>query len=463
MGEYFGGEEYMAETPVKKRTRKKSQLALHIEGECGCSRSENPNNCVYQEFLDGWSFTPDVGNGQKRGEVFTPRFIVDKMMVDVGLFPAEGVYEGKYTASTVEEAVAIVEAKVLEPAIGTANYLSSVLWHKLQYAWVASVNTDGELDLQTYHHNLLTAVASVYANDIDAGNIEVARRRLLAHKNAPLKDADILNRIAERLSSILEMQENDAADLKVRLQEKLEQSHNDWHVVLEDGIQELIQENIPKELTKKVQAYHHHAAERLTKRSPVLNDTKTLNAWVKEIKNSLSSDEDHTALIKTVAKESLEHADQHWARFFDADQGGVIQQLYRLHTGEELPEFLYKDCVKLLASNIKLFNTIVKEDTIEEAFVCPGWKNIHWDWWTISSAKDGKFRLTRKKVSLAEQLLSGEIEQLENRAARLKEEKMVEKMDGLFPIQDWATDKDRLEYEKILKNITKLQKELKAL
>lgn len=369
----------MTTTTEKKRTRKKSALMLHHDGECGCSRTSNPQECIYQEFLDGWSFTPDVGNGQKRGEVFTPRFVVDKMATDVGLFPREGVYDLTYDVP-VDEAHTIVSKRVIEPAVGTANFLSTILWHKLEYAYTASLTDNGELDLDTYHQQLLTAVTSVYAYDIDAGNLEVTRRRLLA-------------------------------------------------------------QDIP------------------------LNAPETITAWELELKNALSVkvNKKLSTLIATVVQESLNSAVEHWERFFDAERGGVIQQLYRKHTGSELPEFLHKHCTNILKANIKIFNGIEKEDTVKDDFLVPGWKNVVWDWWEVSTQEDGTIELDSRDMPLAHQMLVGKIEQLEQQSKRMKEEKMVEVSDGLFPSFEWATEKDRLEHAKIEKELDKLQRELAAI
>ena len=128
---------------------------------------------IYQIFPDGWDFTPDVGNGQKRGEVFTPRFIVDKMISDAGIFPKEAVYQGDYSTVSAEEATEIVKTRVLEPASGTANFGSTILWHKLNYASTASSTL---LELEEY---FLMGAASLYSFDIDPGNLSTTLHRFL--------------------------------------------------------------------------------------------------------------------------------------------------------------------------------------------------------------------------------------------------------------------------------------------
>lgn len=360
-------------TATTTKRRKKSALATHLDQECGCSPTKNPNNCIYQEFLDGWSFTPDVGNGQKRGEVFTPRFIIDKMITDSGIIPREGVYDQAYTTTPRDRAEHVVSAENIELAVGTGNFISTIMWHKIQYAYYISLRDDHQLDLAQYHRNLLTAVASVYAFDIDPGNVEVSRRRMLA-SHTPLNDGD------------------------------------------------------------------------------------TIAAWQTEVREGLSTS-GHDDLIERYVAESLDSAQEHWSKFFNDAVGGVIQQLYRTHTGTELPETLYTLCRQVVTANIKQFNGIVREDTITEDMAVPGWDMVEWDWWTVSE-RDGELTLESKKVSLAHQRLAGEIEELQRKSKRLRDEKLVEKMDGLFPVEDWETEKDKAEYNKLLRTIAAVEKDL---
>jgi hypothetical protein len=161
-----------------KSAKQKTPLQLHRSNDCGCSRECNPRGCVYQPFLDDWNFTPDVGNGQKRGEIFTPRFIIDKMIVDTGLFPASAVYEHNYAISSIEEAHNYVLKTVNEPAVGTANFTATILWHKIQYAYAAA-NFAKDFDIELYELYLVEATASIYAYDIDCGNLQVTKQRLL--------------------------------------------------------------------------------------------------------------------------------------------------------------------------------------------------------------------------------------------------------------------------------------------
>lgn len=158
----------------------KDSLEKHLCQSCDCFQKEvaaKEKRCVYREFLDGWSFVPDVGEAQSRGEIFTPRWVVDQMIVDSGMLPEAAVYREDYSAAKP----VYIEARVSEPAVGTANYLATILYHKLRYAESLSKNRKGKLgNLDRYHTNFLVAVASVYAYDIDAGNLATTKRRLLS-------------------------------------------------------------------------------------------------------------------------------------------------------------------------------------------------------------------------------------------------------------------------------------------
>lgn len=168
------------------QTKSVSPAQRHREGLCGCSIRKNPTSCVYQPFLDGWNFTPDVGNGGSRGEVFTPRFVVDKMIVEAGIMPAKTVnlYKYDYGQDTLRK---YIGARVFEPAVGTGNFTATILWHKLEMAHRLTGFTVDDIgqarknasQLRRYQAYTLVALASLYFNDIDAGNLQVTKWRLL--------------------------------------------------------------------------------------------------------------------------------------------------------------------------------------------------------------------------------------------------------------------------------------------
>lgn len=358
-------------TPVKK-IRKKNALELHKTGECGCSIMTNPNNCIYQPFLDGWEFTPDVGNGQKRGEVFTPLFIVNRMIENIGMIPKEAVYEHNYTTLNNEDKQTVISSKVLEPAVGTGNYISTILWHKLNYAFAASLDENTQIDPAEYEQNVLKAVSSIYIFDIDPGNLETTYQRLF-------------------------------------------------------------------------------------RTEATLNSKAKVDKWSNKIKGGLDKESNTTkANIVQMVKESLNSAEENWSSFLIASPEGIVQSLYKAHMNTEISEELSGKISEILDENVKLFNGIVKEDTIQEGFVVPGWKNVVWKWWNV----DEDLSLSFDKVRLADQMISGEIEKLQKQADELEKNGKAETDDGLFSVVDWKSDKERAEFEKLNKRINSLKKEL---
>jgi len=358
-----------------KRAHRKNALELHRSKECECSIMSNPKNCTYQPFLDGWEFTPDVGNGQKRGEVFTPRWIVDKMVFDVGIMPREAVYEHNYTTLNKEEKDTVISSKVLEPAVGTGNYISTILWHKLNYAFAASLDENTQIDPSEYEHNVLKAISSIYIFDIDPGNLETTYQRLF-------------------------------------------------------------------------------------RTDPQLNNKAKNDKWVKHVQNNLDKlSETLTENIEHMVKQSLNSAQENWNKFLTASPEGIVQSLYKAHMSTEISEELSNKIIQILDENIRLFNGIVKEDTIEEGFVVPGWKNVVWKWWNIEKSSI----ITSEDIRLADQMISGEIEQLQKQADELERKGKTETNDGLFSVIDWISDKERLGFEKLNKQINKLKKELSTI
>lgn len=234
--------------------RKKNAFELHKENECGCSVLSNPNNCIYQQFLDGWNFTPDVGNGQKRGEVFTPRWVVDKMILDVGMFPKSAVYEFNYETLNKTEKLEKISSKVVEPAVGTGNYISTVLWHKLQYAYSAALTVDNSLNVSEYHINFLSAVSSIYAFDIDCGNLEITKRRILGNDNLVNNEKTVLIWTNKLNSSFVDPVSESLQNIEINVQASLNEAFTNWHKSLEENnygiIKTLYKEHTGKEITE---------------------------------------------------------------------------------------------------------------------------------------------------------------------------------------------------------------------
>lgn len=145
----------------------------------------DPMKNIYRAFPDGVDFTPDVGNGKTRGEVFTPLFIVEKMITTSGMIPGEIVYDNDFSGFTVDDLVGIIGKTVTEPAVGTGNFSATIVYYKMRIAAEVYGRTGDE---QQYGDLITTIVGATYVNDIDPGNVEVTFRRIITGDTTPYDD-----------------------------------------------------------------------------------------------------------------------------------------------------------------------------------------------------------------------------------------------------------------------------------
>jgi len=75
----------------------------------------------------------------------------------------------------VEDAFESLDAKFLEPACGSGNFVEEILRRKLDRVRFVDAG-----DVLEYEHRLLRAAASIYALDICGDNVSETRERLLA-------------------------------------------------------------------------------------------------------------------------------------------------------------------------------------------------------------------------------------------------------------------------------------------
>lgn len=151
---------------------------LHASEKCDCyqdSVREQDKTCVYQQFPDGWDFTPDAGRSKSHAEVFTPLWIVKKMINDTGVIPTEILYPEDYPNYHAKDSLLpTLDHTILDMACGTGNYYSTVLYYKLSLAKHVYENNKS-IDFDTL---VLRAVSSVYGFDIDYGNANTLYHRV---------------------------------------------------------------------------------------------------------------------------------------------------------------------------------------------------------------------------------------------------------------------------------------------
>lgn len=226
-------------------SKKSTGLTNHTQKICDCFDGTDPEirSCIYATFPDNWSFVPERGLGQSSGEVFTPLIAVNKMITSNGLFDKDSIYHNMYQKISAEKLQQAIYATVIEPAVGTGNYISTVLYHKLKYVEALYDNRTQKLDL--FHELFLTAVGSIYAYDIDVGNIETTKRRLLSHGKQSLNDYKSINYWVEHIDNVINgddinkhnrWKKVQPIEIQGFVESSLNDAHKFWYAFTKTGI-----------------------------------------------------------------------------------------------------------------------------------------------------------------------------------------------------------------------------------
>lgn len=239
--------------PKVKRVK---PLQAHNEEICDCYDNTievAKKKCIYRTFPDGWSFVSDAGKGQVRGEVFTPRFIVDKMIVDSEMLPGEAVYNGNYSDFTQEEMLKFISQTIVEPALGTANYSSTIIWYRLEFAnaYVKKFVKGNKAEKKRrYIELLLTVFGSNYAFDIDPGNLETSSQRILGRGEHALNSPETKEKWVDILTKGLKNPEGHGDVIRATVVSSLGEAMSHWDsMVLPDGVlQQLYRRHMGEEV-----------------------------------------------------------------------------------------------------------------------------------------------------------------------------------------------------------------------
>lgn len=279
-----------------------SLLDLHESGECSCSQNTKINDCIYQPFPDGWDFTPDRGKGKTTGEIFTPVPVINRILADLNMFPRAAIYEGKYSP---KGATGYISAKVCDQACGTGNFFVIVLGHKLSYC---EELFQKDKNLKKLEANILRATSSMYAYDIDPGNLELLKRRALSHGKHPVDDYKAINYWTEYQDAIFNGKD--------------------------------------------------YQSQSMQKRIPLEE-------------------------IKLFTSRSLSSAQEYWGDNL-IDGKGMIDEFYRRHAGERIPDWLYWQIREMLDKNTKLVNGLSEVNILREGGFSPGVESVEWTEWSIA-------------------------------------------------------------------------------
>jgi hypothetical protein len=214
----------------------KSLLELHQDKECSCSDNTEGNDCISQLFPDGWDFTPDRGKGKDTGEIFTPVPVINRILADLAMVPGATIYKHKYSSKGAPKYIA---ARVCDQACGTGNFFIIVLNHKLGYCRELF---EKEQSLKKLEVNILRSISSMYAYDIDPGNLELLKRRSLSHGKHPVDDYKAINYWTEYQDAIFNGQDYQQNKKNVPLEEirlftsrALSSAQEYWGDNLKDG------------------------------------------------------------------------------------------------------------------------------------------------------------------------------------------------------------------------------------
>lgn len=140
----------------------------------------NKNNA---KFSDGNLFENNNGRSWKLAEVFTPKSVVDTMLK-----------QAKITNASFD-------ATFFEPGAGTGNFISEILWFKINQVFEDLKNKKIKNKLIEYEVISLLSLASITYNDIDKSNIDHIKKRLF--KIMEMKYLYFLNKFKYKIKKSL--------------------------------------------------------------------------------------------------------------------------------------------------------------------------------------------------------------------------------------------------------------------
>jgi len=439
-------------TGKKSSTRKRTSLSIHKDNDCGCSIETNPHNCQYQQFIDGWSFVPDVGRGGSSGEVFTPRFIVDKMITDSSMFPTNMIYHYDFDQD-IDTLSRIVSSRICEPAVGTGNFISTILWYRLRAAYSLS-KKDPSANLQEL---ILQAVENLYCFDIDPGNAEITFRRLTDGNSRKIDDIGTvklwLNNI---VYDIIRDRHNDFIDHIFNTDSSLFNIvinainyGTDNNYPLCNNYVSIIHNKEDKELFDHLKD-DIFCSQTLIDPEIYINNTVTSTLFQtlinilydKEINDNHLDDNDFiqdisqfvdVSTIEENSAQSLSISKDNWENTLHNQ--GVLTTFFTDY-GIEDDELLEK-CKTILRCNIKVFNGIEEESSS----VMPGWRSVWWCRWN-------KGELIGID-SMNNEIISSQIQEKQDYADKILKEYYID--------NTWVDKKKKSEFNKLHREKKKLE------
>lgn len=144
------------------------------------------------------------------------------MITDIGMLPEKVVYEYDYHECNKKDIESIVKKTIIEPAVGTGNFSSTILYHRLRLAqhYANLTGIDVKELIKTVLHN-------TYAFDIDAGNLEVTIRRLVDGYPDGLNSEETISYWCDHIESSIGESAN-KEDIRRIVTESLNLAQENW-------------------------------------------------------------------------------------------------------------------------------------------------------------------------------------------------------------------------------------------
>lgn len=153
------------------------------------------------------------------------------MLIDADMFPPQAIYEYDYSSENPEK---FISPRVLEPGVGSGNFSATILFHKVKFVEQLMSHPKTGADISLYVKWLATATGSVYAFDIDPGNLETVKRRLLGGSRSPIDTTEAIDFWVDRLTISLS-EPPEESELRKFVENSLKEAQSHWFEKLEQN------------------------------------------------------------------------------------------------------------------------------------------------------------------------------------------------------------------------------------
>lgn len=222
-----------ATSPLVQRIKRESAdilSSLHFDSssqkEILGIRADGSTKDPYLPFVDGFPFKHNVGRSKQLAEVFTPRWLAEDMWSASNPNRKKMFREFDYSEISLKE----LGLTNFEPAIGTGNITCSLLWHRINYAWIHTLGVSEFMTLEarnkTFAALMTYALSRFYGCDIDSGSLQVLKYRLLGGDIFSAENVDFWTEQALFFTDPFTSTKN---DIREKVTESLKTAQVNWY------------------------------------------------------------------------------------------------------------------------------------------------------------------------------------------------------------------------------------------